>query len=483
MLRRKMITKMSLRLLWMSVVWSIWYSGSGGKSAQRPLLVADAGATKTPALAPAEDDFWKDSFVLTTLAGKRRFSPFLKRFLLSKQDVKTLLTVVRSKVHVEDIVFMAAVGWLLVPILKLIYNLLVGRLIVRHPSREPSSSRSSRSVVRSAKSAFYKNTKASAPSFKSTSMYLVSDHIQQLTKIALLVYLVDVFRILAVSLGFNMWQMQNFPHAFAQLAYAIWFAQRLAVGKKYLLRSYVSSHPETYGRIRVTDRLLNAAIIAATGLLVINILKIQMGVALHSFLAVGSVGTLALGLASQGIATQVLNGLMLASSDRIYEGDFVRFGNGLSGTITQMGWMETIIRGSDEVMVSVPHTDLVKQQVSNLSRVRYSQVYQVLKFKLSDAEKIPDVVASIKDEIYNECPALITDGSRPFRVYWNEIGPDSLDVVVDAHFRLKILSDEYYDNRERVLMAIRRAVRQNGLYFAKEPKDDSSPPPKAISKK
>ena len=474
-----------------SLLWAIMVVFLSGATNHRNglLSLVHAAKPKPPTFPPNEgNDFWNESFVFTTLAGKHHLSPFVKRLLLSRQELDRMVSVLRSKVHIEDMCIMGVLGWMLVPILRFLYNVIQSRLLLRsaitsHPRDMKESQEKtdhtkhlpSTSSVAPRSALFGSHPHESTPSFQSTYLFLASDHVQQISKIALLVYFMDVFRIIAVSMGFNMWQMQNFPHAFAQLSFAIWIAQRLAVGKKHLLRSYVSSHPETYGRIRVTDRLLNAAIIAGTALLVINILKIQMGVALNSFLAVGSVGTLALGLASQGIATQVLNGLMLASSDRIYEGDVVRFGNGLSGTIAQIGWMETIIRGSDEVMVSVPHTDLVKQQVSNLSRVRYSQVYQVLKFRLSDAEKMPEVIASIKDEIFNDCPTLITDGSRPFRVYWSDIQSDCLDVVVDAHFRLKILSDEYYDNRERVLMAIQRAVRQHGLYFAKEPKQPQLP--------
>lgn len=438
---------------------------------------SDARPRKTPALAPADDDFWKDSFVFTTLAGSRRLSPFLQRFLLTREDIKTLVKVLRSKIHVEDMSLMVIIGWTLIPFMRFMYEEVYGRMPLQSSitGHAKGRTRSKDGILARAPGVSSWDPQDAVPSFQSTTTFLVSSHIQQIAKISLLVYLVDVFRIVAVGMGFNMWQMENFPHAFAQLAFAVWIAQRLAVGKKHLLRRYVSYHPQSYGRIRVTDRLINAAIIAATAVLVITVLKIQMGVALHSFLAVGSVGTLALGLASQGIATQVLNGLMLASSDRIYEGDVVRFGDGLSGTIVQMGWMETIIRGSDEVMVSVPHTKLVKQQVSNLSRVRYSQVYQVLKFKYSDAEKLPNLIASIKDEIVQSCPALIRNGSRPFRVYWNDISAENLEVIVDTHFRIKILSEEYYYNRERVLMAIHRAVRQHGLaFFGEEEGNDKS---------
>lgn len=395
--------------------------------------------------------FYKQSIAYTTLAGNLR--PFIKRLLIPRKELKTLWDSISSKGHIEDMILMAFLGWMTVPFINFVHTMFSSRQkgeLTNQQSRTPVFSSQQRN------------------DFKSTKLYLVSDHVQQFAKIALAVYAVDVFKIFLSGMGFQSCQMRNFPHAFAQLAYTVWLAERLAVGKKTLLRDYISKHPETYGRMQIANRLLNAFIIASTAFIILSILQIQMGVAVNSFLAVGSVGTLALGLASQGITTQVLNGLMLASSDRIYEGDVVRFANGLSGTIVQIGWMETVIRTHDEYEVCVPHTDLIKQQVSNLSRVRYSHVHQTLRFRYEDADKIKGVISSIKNEICADCPSLITDGSRPFRVYWSNYGPEALEVTVEGHFRLRILSDEYYENRERVLMAIRRAVKRHDLRFAQE---------------
>lgn len=250
--------------------------------------------------------------------------------------------------------------------------------------------------------------------------------------------------------------------------YTLWIARRVGSAKKIALRQYISQHPETFGRMQIVNRLGNAGLIAAASFVVLNILKVEMGVAMHSFLALGSVGTLAIGLASQGIFSQVLNGLLLVSSDRIYEGDYVRWGNGLAGTIVKLGWMETIIRSADETMVSVPNNDLVKQQVSNLSRVRKSQVAQTLRFKYKDAQVLPLVLESIREEIVAACPTLITDGSRPFRVVWSDFGTDFLQVDVDVHMHVKPMGDEYWTNRQRILQAIRTAVKKHDINFAKE---------------
>lgn len=232
--------------------------------------------------------------------------------------------------------------------------------------------------------------------------------------------------------------------------------------QRCLLRQYVSQHPETFRRVTIVNRLADAVVYGLTIFVLLNILPVQMGLAMQSFLAFGGVGTLAMGLASQGIAKEVLNGLMLASSDRIYEGDDVVFGNTkLSGSIVKLGWMETVIRGSDEVMVSVPNTDLVRERISNLSRLRLSQVKQVLHIDYNDADKIPQLIDRIKFEIKLSCPELITDGSRPFRVHWTAIKNDHCEITVDTRHNIKPTGDVYLENKQNVLQAIHRALKRH----------------------
>lgn len=132
--------------------------------------------------------------------------------------------------------------------------------------------------------------------------------------------------------------------------------------------------------------------------------------------AFGSVGTLAFTLASQGVIRQFISGLLLIFSDKMYVGDNVTFGDGTAGRVTKLGFMETILRNSDNTVTRVPNALLAEQKISNVSRVRQSQVKQTLRFHYEDADKLPQVIDDIKEEIKKSCSRMITDGTRPFRV-------------------------------------------------------------------
>jgi small-conductance mechanosensitive channel len=128
--------------------------------------------------------------------------------------------------------------------------------------------------------------------------------------------------------------------------------------------------------------------------------------------------------------------------------------------------METVLRQSDNIMTSVPNSILSGQRLSNLSRQKQCQVKQILRFHYDDAEQIPVLLESIRSEIKKACPRLITDSSRPFRVFWTGYKEDHLEVMVDTHHNIAPIGDAYWQNRQNVLLAISRAVKKHDLEFA-----------------
>ena len=90
----------------------------------------------------------------------------------------------------------------------------------------------------------------------------------------------------------------------------------------------------------------------------------------------------------------------------------------------------------------------------------------ILRFRHSDWEKVDPVCKEIKEEIARECPALISDGSRPFRAFLMEIADDHLKVVVDTRFNLPPIGDIFFKNQEKVLNVILGVLKRNGIELA-----------------
>ena len=114
--------------------------------------------------------------------------------------------------------------------------------------------------------------------------------------------------------------------------------------------------------------------------------------------------------------------------------------------------------------MGLPNTRLLKETIRNLSRCKSCQVVQTIRLKFSDIPKIESILASIKEEVKQACPSIITVG-RPFRATLRDFQDDHITVVCDFHFNLPPSGDLYWDNRQKVLQAIDLAMRKNSKEF------------------
>ena len=300
--------------------------------------------------------------------------------------------------------------------------------------------------------------------FEETMLFQIVSHIGQASKIGLSVIVVDCASLISRMMGYNPWRiLDSASRIFSKTAYTGWFVYRLKIMKRFFLKKAFGG--SDLGKLEVMDNLLDGVLATVYAFNVLNTLEVQTGIAVKSIFSVGATGTLVFGLASKDLATQVMSGLALHLSDKVYEGDDVRFSDGTSGKIERMGWFQTSLRNSDEVVVGIPNTQLSGQRVYNLSRTPRSQVKQELRVSYDDASKIPKLLETIKEEVKKDCPKLITDGSRPFRAHWRNYEDDHLQIVVDCHFTIKPTGNEYWDNRQKVLEAIYRAAKKTGVQF------------------
>jgi small-conductance mechanosensitive channel len=251
--------------------------------------------------------------------------------------------------------------------------------------------------------------------------------------------------------------------------------QRSLLYKKLALCRYFKVDDDNMGRVELVNHVLNGAIVSITTLLFLDWMSIEMNKALTGLVAFGSAGTLAFTLASKDLVTQLLSGFFLIFGNKMYVGDSVIFGDGTSGKVIKIGWLETLLRDSNNVITRVPNTLLSSQKVSNLSRIAQSQVKQTLRFGYTDALILPALLEDVKAEIRASCPTLITDKSRPFRAFWTDYKEDHLEVMIDTHFNIPPFSDDYWLNRQNVLIAITKAITKYNVQLLPAENASDSP--------
>ncbi|CAB9509576.1 MscS family protein [Seminavis robusta] len=395
-------------------------------------LAADAADKRPPATSsPIHQEFLKHS----TLAGV--FRRHAKKLLVNREKAKVIVKGLKDVVHLDEIVVFCLLAWMSKPAVRLPYEAL-------------SSGRQKDKAPRN---------------FEETPLHLIFDHLSQLAKLALAIYAVDVLKIIAQGMGFKLANMGDFNHAFGKILYTGWIANRASALKRYILAKQTNQdYRDLDGQVQIVDRLIDAALYGITLYIAVDTVQTNMDATMRGFLAFGSVSALAMSLAMQGFVTQVFHGLFLAGSNRVNEGDSVEV-LGMSGKIEDLGWLETTLRMSDNILVSIPNADLAGQRISNLSRAITSQVSQKLTFENSEdsLEQIPLLLKDIKREVGISCPTLITDGSRPCRVHVTSIEGDLIEVSCKLHFRIKPVGDAYLDNRQEAIFAIARAVRRSPL--------------------
>jgi len=249
-----------------------------------------------------------------------------------------------------------------------------------------------------------------------------------------------------------------------KIAFTIWVALTLSQAKSISFLQLVSGNK--LGRVKLYDQLIDFLLAIATAAVVLDELNVDVGMGFQSVFAASGVGALIFSLASKDLASQIVAGIMVQAWDAFDENDDIKLGDGTIGTVQKIGLVETELIGGDNLVTTIPNSQLVTQRVSNITRAKQSQVVQMLRFSYDDLDKLPQLLSDIKLEIEASCPKLITDGSKPFTAMLTEYNEDHVRCSVDCHFVIQPSSLEYSINKEQVLLAIARAADKNSIKFA-----------------
>lgn len=122
--------------------------------------------------------------------------------------------------------------------------------------------------------------------------------------------------------------------------------------------------------------------------------------------------------------------------------------------------------GFDEFITRIPNQELANRRLCNVSRLKKCRIKFDLPIQHSDLEKVTPLCAEIKATVKKECPELISDGTRPFRVTMRQMLPDHLLVVIDSHFNLPPVGEAYYNNLHHVLELVGKVLQKNQITLA-----------------
>lgn len=123
-----------------------------------------------------------------------------------------------------------------------------------------------------------------------------------------------------------------------------------------------------------------------------------LGIDTSSFVALLTVGTLAISLAVQSVIANFASGLILATNHPFEAGDFVEVA-GTSGTVISTALFSTKLKTPDNKIVFIPNSAVVEGNIVNYSTEEKRRVDLVFGVEYgSDVDKVKRVIESVLDE-------------------------------------------------------------------------------------
>ena len=184
----------------------------------------------------------------------------------------------------------------------------------------------------------------------------------------------------------------------------------------------------------------------------------NLGVNVTGLIAGLGVGGIAIGLAAQGIFSDLFAALSIIFDKPFRRGETITYDNTI-GTIETIGLKSTRLRATTGEEIIISNTNLLDKEIVNFTRLARRRtrfgigvIYQT---KPADARRIPDLLRKIVEE--NDA-VFIRSGFVGF-------GDSSINFELD----FDIMSSEYevvYEGRHRIGLAILQAFNEEGLEFA-----------------
>ena len=260
----------------------------------------------------AVKDSAKAAVASSALAGK--ISSICQVFVLSQDDIHQILINVYKVIHAFDLIVLFALGWLCVPAMRVVYEIL-------DDGKDKIKRVASRELRKNTSSSVEMQDDKHDGSYENSYMYQFAVHVSQMAKIALLVYLCDIVVVALHTIGYDAENWGNVSTLFAKVLYTSWAAHRIQSFKAYFLTKFLHYRPEECDKVQLINRILDLTVLALLVVKIMGYFALETGVALGSIAAFGTTSTLMISFASQELAKGVANGIEMAASDRFFEGD------------------------------------------------------------------------------------------------------------------------------------------------------------------
>jgi small-conductance mechanosensitive channel len=239
---------------------------------------------------------------------------------------------------------------------------------------------------------------------------------------------------------------------------AIW-AREIIVG---VIRSRVGEDPgaSTLGNAMALIRVLvNVAVFAIALIVILD----NLGVNVTALVAGLGIGGIAIGLAAQGIFSDLFAALSIVFDRPFRRGDTVRYGTGAdttTGTVERIGLKTTRIRSQTGEQVIMANTKLLEQEIRNLAEAKVRRI--AVPFSLTYRTS-PDTLAGLPELV--EPAVTAVKSCKLVRCVVTAFAPSSIDCELVYDDRT-ISPDTLAHHKSEIIIAVARIFAAHEIEFA-----------------
>lgn len=180
-------------------------------------------------------------------------------------------------------------------------------------------------------------------------------------------------------------------------------------------------------------------------IVVIGVMKVNLGVNLTAIVTTSAVLSMVIGLALQDTLTNLIAGVVLHSEKSIKIGDFVKV-NEIEGIVIEMSWRATKIQSNvNGGVIYIPNSIVVKQSTLNYNQARL----HLIKVGVGVSyEETPNKVADVLLGVAKENQEILKEPAAEVRVisYGESSINYELRIWSDKYDRKKIIESDIYKN-------------------------------------
>ncbi|WP_440959677.1 mechanosensitive ion channel family protein [Oceanicaulis sp. LC35] len=183
------------------------------------------------------------------------------------------------------------------------------------------------------------------------------------------------------------------------------------------------------------------------------------GVDITALIAGLGIGGIAIGLAAQGLFSDLFAGISILFDKPFQRDDFIEFGDFL-GTVSKIGLKTTRLRSLSGEEVIIRNTNLLDETIRNYQRLDERrwlfQIGVTYQTGADQLDRIPDWVKAIIDD---------TEQVRFERAHFARFGDSALEFEIVCHAQ-SMDYEVYMDVRHKVNVALVRKFAEEGVEFA-----------------